>query len=94
LTVLNLSKDVPDVRAPVKKVSIQDICDIVEKAMGNEAKMVSDIKIFLGHKYTGQRQITIGETFGIGDSFVSQVFRTFEKEYKCQMWRTDHLVFL
>jgi chromosomal replication initiation ATPase DnaA len=77
LTGLKQSKDVPAVRAFVKKASIQGICDIVEKALGNETKMTRNIKIFLCHKYTGQKLRTIGETFGIGDSAVSQVFKRF-----------------
>lgn len=77
LTGLKQSKDVPAVRAFVKKVPIQGICDIVEEAMGNETKMARNIKIFLCHKYTGQKLRTIGETFGIGDSAVSQVCKRF-----------------
>jgi hypothetical protein len=32
---------------------------------------------FFCHKYTGQKLRTIGETFGIGDSAVSQICRRF-----------------
>jgi hypothetical protein len=39
LTGLKQSKDVPAVRALVKKVSIQGICHIVDQAMGTETKM-------------------------------------------------------
>ena len=77
LTGLKQSKDVSAVRALAKKVSIQAICDIVDQAMGNETKMTRNIKIFLCHKHTGQKLRTIGETFGIGDSAVSQVCKRF-----------------
>jgi chromosomal replication initiation ATPase DnaA len=73
---------VPAVRALVKKVSIQGICDIVEKAMGDEPKMARNTKIYLCHKYTGQKLRTIGETFGIGDSAVSQVCKRFGNKIK------------
>jgi chromosomal replication initiation ATPase DnaA len=36
-----------------------------------------NIKIFLCHKYSGQKLRKTGETFGIGDSAVSQVCKRF-----------------
>ncbi len=80
LTGINQSKDVPAVRALVQKVSIQDIADMVDQTMKDEGKMARNIKIFLCRKYTGQKLRTIGETFGIGDSAVTQVYKRFGKK--------------
>jgi hypothetical protein len=53
--------------------------------MGNETKMVRNIKIFLFYKYTEQKLRTIGETFGIGDS----EFLKFAKDLEIKFLKID-----
>ena len=94
----------PAIKALVKKVSIQEISDIVDRTMEDEGKMARNAKIYLCHKYTGQKLRTIGDTFAIGDSAVSQVYKRFgrkveqDKQLKkkirkiektIKMWRPD-----
>jgi hypothetical protein len=53
--------------------------------MGNETKMVRNIKIFLFYKYTEQKLRTIGETFGIVDSG----FLKFAKDFEIKFLKID-----
>jgi putative transposase len=80
LTGLKQSKEMPATRALVKNVSIQDISDMVDQTMKEKGKIIRNVKIFLSHKYTGQKLSVIGKTFGIGDSAVSKAFKRFEKK--------------
>lgn len=98
LTGLKQSKDVPAIKALVEKLSIQDICEMVDQTMKDEGKMARNIKIFLCHKYTGQKLSAIGKTFGIGDSAVSKVFKRLEKkieqdkQLKGRMWKFEKTI--
>ena len=76
------NKDLPAVRALAKKISIQEISSIVDNAVGDDTKIARKVKIFLCHKYTGEKLKTIGDIFGIGDSAVSQVSKRFGMSLK------------
>lgn len=98
MTGLKQCKDVPAFRALVKKVSIQDISDMVGQSIKDEGKMARNAKIFLCHKYTGMKLRAIGETIGIGDSAVSKVFKRFgekiekDKQLKKKMRKLEKTI--
>ncbi|MDY6857630.1 MAG: hypothetical protein SWO11_23600 [Thermodesulfobacteriota bacterium] len=57
------------------KASLKDIFDEVESVFGKETALGRNVKMFLCHRYTGERLKDIGAYFGIGESRVSQACR-------------------
>jgi len=65
-------KEIPALKELHEKISIQDIFAVVDTVFGNEPALSRNVKLFLCRKYTGERLKDIGESFGIGESGVSQ----------------------
>jgi REP element-mobilizing transposase RayT len=68
-------KNLPALKELSEKVSMQDIFDEVESVFIEKQPLARDIKLYLCHRYTGEKLKDIGKYFGIGESGVSQACR-------------------
>jgi chromosomal replication initiation ATPase DnaA len=75
-------KELPALKALVRKVTVEDISDGVEVEFGEKPALARNVKMFLCQRYTGQKLKDIGFHFGIGESGVSQASRRMADKLK------------
>ena len=68
-------RNLPDVKYFNNKPDIEEIARQVEKTIQDDFALSKRVKIYLCHRYSGQRLNDIGKHFGIGESGVSQASR-------------------
>ena len=65
-------RDIPAVKLLTPRLSIDDISDIVNKELTDQADLIRKVSIFFCRKYSGVKLKEIGERFGLSDAAVSQ----------------------
>ena len=64
-------KDLPALRQLAPRVSMETVFDEVDAVFGNDPVFSRNLKIYLCHRYTGEKLKSIGNHFEISDSAVS-----------------------
>jgi putative transposase len=75
-------KNLPALKEFVEKASLKDIFAEVEYVFGKHASLNRNVKMFLCHRYTGEKLKDIGTYFGIGESGVSQACKRVKEKIK------------
>ena len=68
-------RDLPGVRALLKKPSVEQIEKAVDLVLSSEAKLARQVKLNLCHRYSGLKLREIGLQFGVGQSAITQASR-------------------
>jgi chromosomal replication initiation ATPase DnaA len=69
------NKNMPALKALVKKITIEDISREVDEKISDSRKLGRNIKIYLTRKHTEEMLDEIGGRFGIGGSGVCKIWR-------------------
>lgn len=64
-------KDLPALRQLTPRVSMQTVFEEVDAVFGEASAFTRNLKIYLSHRYTGEKLKSIGKQFGLGESTVS-----------------------
>ena len=78
----NWDRNLPAVEDLINKSEIKQIFDVVDSMIKSNNKLARQIKIYLCHKYSGQKLKEIGAYFNIGDSGVTQTSRRIVEKIK------------
>ena len=68
---MKANRDLPSIRKLSRKITIQDVSDIVGQEFIGKSRLSKNVKIYLCRKLTGDKLKIIGSHFGISDAAVS-----------------------
>ena len=71
-------RDLPGVRALLKKPSVEQIEKAVDLVLSSEAKLARQVKLTLCHRHSGMMLREIGLRYGVGQSVITQASRRIE----------------
>ncbi|MDB9822349.1 transposase [Deltaproteobacteria bacterium] len=82
LSKQKVDKDLPALKILSREITIEDIFNEVDRVVRDDMKLSRNIKLYLSHRYTGERLDDIGKHFGIGGSGVCQAGRRISERIK------------
>jgi chromosomal replication initiation ATPase DnaA len=68
-------RDLPGVRALLKKPRVEQIEKAVDSVLSSEPKLARQVKLNLCHRYSGMKLREIGLRYGLGQSAITQASR-------------------
>jgi len=68
-------RDLPGLRALLKKPSVEQIETAVDTVLPSEPKLARQVKLHLFHRYSGMKLRETGLRFGMGPSGITQASR-------------------
>jgi REP element-mobilizing transposase RayT len=71
------SRDLPGIDKLQVRSSVRSVIDIVSAELNNDARMTKKMSVYLCHRFGGHSLKEIGDSFGIGESAVSETSNRF-----------------
>ena len=77
-----LDRELPALSSFQRRIKIEDIENVVDRVIIDNARLSRNVKIYLSHRHTGEKLGSMGGHFDIGPSAVCQTAKRFAQRIK------------